>query len=540
MGTLVLATAFLNDGQLRSAEASDSGTESSEASNVSDATLSSLTVSVYPWTTGGSLGANAPATWSCEGGASAHDGVSRTAASSGNVDIGEFDSSTLAYSGTVNSTVQDVTIDASPTNSAATVTICPWDRQRATGSFLGNPFWEDIYSGHQVGLRRGDNRFTVEVESEDGSATNTYTINILRQPQVINWAEYQNVWVDLASDHTHTYGVWSDGTTVWFVDKAAHKLIAYTLRNLSRDSEKDIELTGMSSGAPRGLWSDGTTMWVADRTSPRIYAYDLNTRARATGKEIFDLSALGTGGIGGIWSDGAIMWATPAEGNSSTRVYAFDMAPGMRKPGAEIVLQGLPEGSYSWKGMWADGVTIFNVDSRSHTIFAHEMASGQRITGAEFSNLFGGTGSLRPYGIWSDGATIWVTEVASSTGYAGRLPFGARHVAAYRMKSGYVKPSTAALRSIKLGDSPVEGFLHDTLAYQVAVPNSTTSLTVEAVSALASSTVSIEQADADDATEGHQASLDIGENPITLIVTNGDAQVTYSLTVTRSSSPGGL
>ena len=500
--------------------------------DASDSTLNSLSVTVFPGTTGGALGAQAPATWSCGGPASTHDGVSRDAASSGQVDIGEFSRSHLAYSGTVTSGVQDVTIDAHSTNPGATVTVCPWDRHRARPD--QGSFWEDVYRGHQVGLRRGDNRFTVTVESADGTETSTYTLNILREPQTIDWADYFAVWVDLAFDHTRTNGVWSNDTTMWFVDPATDRLVAYTLQNLARDPDKDVTLIADSN--PRGVWSDGTTIWVARPSPAAIYAYDLSTRSRSSTKEVFNLSALGSNGIGGIWSDGATMWVTPAQANGNTRVYAFDMASGNHKPDAELVLQGLPAGLHLWKGMWSDGVTLFNVDLRDRAVYAHDLASGARVGNVEFLGLFGGSGSsLLPVGIWSNGATMWVTETATSDGYAGRVPYGARHVAAFRMKADYTKPSAAALRSITLNGSALDGFSHSNLSPQAEVPNTTASVTVGATAALASANVTITPSDADTTADGHQIDLDVGENTVTLQIISGEAEATYSMTVTRRS-----
>ena len=397
-----------------------------------DVSLRSLSASVFGPTTGSALGAGTPATWSCDGPPSAHDGTVRPVASQGSIDIGAFEPSVLAYSGTAGSGVGDITIAAHASDSGARVTICPTDRQRPRPG--SSSFWEEVYEGHQVGLRRGDNRFTVTVESADGTASRIYTLNVVRQPQAIDWASYDSVWVDLASDHAHAKGAWSDGTTMWFVDEAQNKLVAYTLANLSRDPASDVALAAASK--PGDLWSDGTTVFVAHRDRPRIDAYDLAAASRSRSKEIFDLSVLGTTGIGGLWSDGTTMWVTPARSSGNTQVYAFDTTSGDRKPDSEIVLAGLGATAHSWSGMWSDGSTMFNVDSRDRAIYAHQLTSGNRVSGAEFTSVFGGTGSsLYPAGLWSDGTTMWVTEMAGANGYAGRLPFGARHVAAFAMKA---------------------------------------------------------------------------------------------------------
>ena len=50
---------------------------------------------------------------------------------------------------------------------------------------------------------------------------------------------------------------------------------------------------------PTGIWSDGTTMWVVDR-SAKIYAYNMRSRARDRGR---DFNTLKDAGNESPWRD---------------------------------------------------------------------------------------------------------------------------------------------------------------------------------------------------------------------------------------------
>ena len=66
-----------------------------------------------------------------------------------------------------------------------------------------------------------------------------------------------------AAGNNHSFGLWSDGTTMWAVDFDDDKLYAYNLATKALDAAKDINtLDAAGNNNPRGLWSDGTTMWV--------------------------------------------------------------------------------------------------------------------------------------------------------------------------------------------------------------------------------------------------------------------------------------
>ena len=73
------------------------------------------------------------------------------------------------------------------------------------------------------------------------------------------------------------------------------KLIAYNLATKARDSSKDFNtLVGAGNSNPGGLWSDGTTMWVVDRTDDKIYSYVLSvptTDTEAPREEIVRVTA---------------------------------------------------------------------------------------------------------------------------------------------------------------------------------------------------------------------------------------------------------
>ena len=89
-------------------------------------------------------------------------------------------------------------------------------------------------------------------------------------------------------------GIWSDGTTMWIIDKTYDKIYAYNLLTKARDDSKDFNtLSAAGNNDPTCIWSDGTTMWVADNVDDKIYAYNLSTKARDASKDFDTLIAAG-------------------------------------------------------------------------------------------------------------------------------------------------------------------------------------------------------------------------------------------------------
>ena len=135
-------------------------------------------------------------------------------------------------------------------------------------------------------------------------------------------------------------GIWSDGTTMWVVDRRDDKVYAYNLAEKQRDAGKDFDsLSDRGGRGPQGIWSDGTTMWVAD-VDQKVYAYDVETKQRDPQKDLNTLVDSGSDPPKGIWSDGVTMWVAYWGWESGTRsayidygrVNAYDMATKHRDP----------------------------------------------------------------------------------------------------------------------------------------------------------------------------------------------------------------
>ena len=217
-----------------------------------------------------------------------------------------------------------------------------------------------------------------------------------------------------------SWGIWSDGTTMWVADFADDKIYAYEAESKERDVGKDIHtLSGEGNGYALGLWSDGATMWVADFADDKIYAYDIATKARVPDKEFDTLIAAGQNDPTGIWSDGVTMWVADW---SDGKIYAYDMVTKARAPDKDLdSLRAV--GNPNPEGIWSDGVTMWVVSSHpsGKKIYAYDMATTQRMPSKEFDTL-GAAGQRDPKGIWSDGATMWVVELLKGKVYAYNMP----------------------------------------------------------------------------------------------------------------------
>ena len=72
--------------------------------------------------------------------------------------------------------------------------------------------------------------------------------------------------------HSTSYGLWSDGTTMWVATDSGW-LRAYVLNSGIRSAEFDIRIQTYAM-PPGDMWSDGDTIWVTNRTG-KIDAYRL-------------------------------------------------------------------------------------------------------------------------------------------------------------------------------------------------------------------------------------------------------------------------
>ena len=167
-----------------------------------------------------------------------------------------------------------------------------------------------------------------------------------------------------------SFGIWSDGTTMWMVDAGNDKIFAYRMTDKTHDSSKDFNsLIYAGNNRPTGIWSDGTTMWVADWVEDKIFAYRMSDKGRDTGKEFNTLDA------------------------------------SVNRP----------------TGIWSDGTTMWVANEADDKIYAYRMTDKVRDSGKDFNTLIA-AGNEAPRDIWSDGATMWVTDWIDSKVYSYNMP----------------------------------------------------------------------------------------------------------------------
>ena len=235
---------------------------------------------------------------------------------------------------------------------------------------------------------------------------------------------------DFHSENSISEGIWSDGTTMWVVDRVDRQVYAYALAGGTRqdgangtmDMEFDLH---SNNSAAYGIWSDGTTMWVADNGDDKVYAYALagGTRQDGTNGTMdreFDLHSDNIGPYG-IWSDETTMWVADL---GDDKVYAYALAGGTRQDGTN----GTTNREFDFHsdnslpyGIWSDGTTMWVVDGSDDKVYAYALAGGTRqdgtngTTNREFDFHSDNTNSK---GAWSNGTTMWVADPGDDKVYA--------------------------------------------------------------------------------------------------------------------------
>ena len=211
---------------------------------------------------------------------------------------------------------------------------------------------------------------------------------------------------DLVMENDDPLGLWSNGSTLWVLDRADRRVYAYNLSNGSRDSSSEFNLASDNNN-PSRIWSDGTTMWVLDRGRRRLFAYTLGTGVRDNNRE-FDLHADNNNPTG-LWSDDTTIYVSDRD---DSKVFAYILATGVRDESKEFDLDSNNDNS---TGLWSDGTTMWVADRTDSLAYAYNLSGGARNTSREF------TISDESLGLWSDGTTLYTIAFVEERIYAYTL-----------------------------------------------------------------------------------------------------------------------
>ena len=202
------------------------------------------------------------------------------------VDIGSFDSDTLAYTASVAHATAQTTVTATPVDSTATVTIDPNDADPDT-------------DGHQITLSEGSNTITLTVTTPGGTSQ-TYTVEIERDAA----SAQQNVQADDSDssvseapgtdlpNETTTLGKVAVGDSVTGVIEPAGDQDWFAVE-LEAEVEYQIDLEG--SATERGTLADPLLRWLHDADRVGISGTrDDNGGEGANARQVFTPDADGT------------------------------------------------------------------------------------------------------------------------------------------------------------------------------------------------------------------------------------------------------
>ena len=440
-----------------------------------------------------------------------------------------FALTTLAYSTSVTDDVNRVTVNATPSQSTATVAYLD-----ANGKALVDA--DSNTALFQVDVGVGTTLIQILVTVQDGAAlihsafverdsglpggwTPTDDLYDL-DPVAINWPR----------------GIWSDGTTMWVTNGRTKAIFAYTLATSERDLTREFALDAANAN-PTGVWSDDTTIWVADDGADKLFAYALDDGAR---KEAEDINLHANNGYPtGVWSDGTTLWITDS-GPTNGGLYAYTLADGGRDINKEFALTA-SSSKTTIGGIWSDETIVWVADKLARELYAYVKDTGARDPAKDITLI-----QPYPLGVWGQGSTVWVAD-AGLTFF--NVPTRHHRVYSYRLPPS--SPNDVTLSSLSLSPSPLlppftanlrPAFSFARASYRVAVPNQASRVTVSAAASNSATMVAYRDAngdalvDADSNATGFQVAVAVGETSIDMRLAAGGTELTYTVIVERDSA----
>ena len=166
--------------------------------------------------------------------------------------------------------------------------------------------------------------------------------------------------ITLESGNSKPRGMWGNASTLWVANSGnqegeVDKVFAYRLTDDpatpeneygAHDPDQDFDtLEPDGRATPTGIWSDGTTMWVVDRLDRKAYAYAMSDRSRLSDQDItLDADNEFAEGAWGDIDAGEVgtLWVVD---NQDRKLYAYPIrhtTPSLRSPDAKPTIIGTP------------------------------------------------------------------------------------------------------------------------------------------------------------------------------------------------------
>ena len=410
--------------------------------------------------------------------------VNRAGALSNNANLGAlaisagslvpaFSSATLVYADAVANGVSTITV--TPTVADATATVKVNGTAVASGS-----------ASAAIVLAVGANPITVVVTAQDGTTTQTYTVNVTRAGALSNNANLSALTVSAGS----LVPAFASATLI-YADAVANPVTSITVTPTVAQANATIKVNGntVASGSASaaialavGANAISVVVTAQDGTTTQTYTVNVNRAAALSNNANLSALAVSTGSLVPAFASATLIYADAvANGVSSITV-----TPTVADATATVKVNGttVASGSASAAIALAVGVNAITV-----AVTAQDGTTTQTYTV-----------NVNRAGALSNNASLSVLTVSSG--------------------------------------SLVPAFASATLIYADAVANAVASITVTPTAAQPNATITVNGTTVASGSASAAIALAVGANPITLVVTaqDGTTTQTYSVNVTRAAA----
>ena len=224
-------------------------------------------------------------------------------------------------------------------------------------------------------------------------------------------------------------GIWSDGiNTLWAMDTDG-ALRAYNLSDgseiggLSTDVSPDGSYDTREMDAPRGIWSDGDTLWVVDRDNAKVFAFALpgtscsqrDNYCRQSSKD-FELSD-GNDDPWGITANNGTFWVSDLY---DRKLYAYDQSDGSRDLDKDFDLKTLKiiNQQQFYYGLAATDTIMYVVEFITNRVYSFHMPG---VSGPVAPALVSNDATLRSLSLTDVSPDISQSFASTQTVYSGSV-----------------------------------------------------------------------------------------------------------------------